>query len=54
MTQLIKSIDTVHPVACGVHADSLFRDNHLRVPDVYAETDFGRHAFIPHVCGLDA
>lgn len=39
MTQLIKSIDAVHPVACGLHADSLFRDNHLRVHDVYAETD---------------
>ncbi len=39
MTQLIKSIDPVHPVTCGLHADSLFRDNHLRVHDVYGETD---------------
>lgn len=39
MTQLIKSIDAHHPVTCGLHADSLFRNNHLRVHDVYAETD---------------
>lgn len=39
MTQLIKSIDPHHPVTCGLHADSLFRNNHLRVHDVYAETD---------------
>lgn len=39
MTQLIKSIDPVHPVGCGLHADSLFRNNHLRVHEVYAETD---------------
>lgn len=39
MTQLIKSIDVHHPVTCGLHADSLFRNNHLRVHDVYAETD---------------
>ena len=40
MTQLIKAIDPVHPVTCGLHADSLFRTNNLRVHEVYAETDW--------------
>lgn len=39
MTQLIKSIDPNHPVTCGLHADSLHRDNGLRIHEVYAETD---------------
>jgi endo-1,4-beta-mannosidase len=39
MTQLIKSIDPVHPVTCGLHSASLHEDNGLRINDVYAETD---------------
>jgi endo-1,4-beta-mannosidase len=39
MTALIKSIDPVHPVTCGLHADSLVRDNHLQIQRVYGETD---------------
>lgn len=40
MTRLIREIDPDHPVTCGLHVDSLLRDNHLRVPDVFAEVDF--------------
>ena len=39
MTQLIKSIDPVRPVTCGLHSASLLVDNGLRINDVYAETD---------------
>lgn len=39
MTQLIKSLDPQHPVTCGLHMDSLMRDNGLRVSDVFGETD---------------
>jgi endo-1,4-beta-mannosidase len=39
MTGLIKSIDPVHPVTCGLHSDSLLQNNNLRVDQVYAETD---------------
>ncbi len=40
MTAVIRDIDTAHPVTCGLHVDSLLYDNHLRVPDVFAEVDF--------------
>ena len=50
MTQLIKAIDPVHPVTCGLHHDSLFRTNNLRVHDVYAETDLAvMHAYPMYV-----
>lgn len=39
MTNVIKSIDASHAVICGLHADSLFEDNGLRVGDVFVETD---------------
>ncbi len=39
MTGVIKDIDPDHPVTCGLHADSLFMDNGLRVNDVFAEVD---------------
>jgi len=39
MTQLIKGIDSQHPVTCGLHVASLIEDNGLRVNDVYGETD---------------
>lgn len=39
MTQLVKSIDTTHPVTCGLHVASLVDDVNLRVNDIYAETD---------------
>lgn len=46
MTQLIKSIDPVHPVTCGLHAASLHEDNGLRVDQVYHETDVAvMHAY---------
>lgn len=39
MTALIKAIDPVHPVTCGLHSANLLQDNGLRVNQVYAETD---------------
>jgi endo-1,4-beta-mannosidase len=39
MTQLIKSIDPVHPVTCGLHNANLIENNNLRIDMVYAETD---------------
>jgi endo-1,4-beta-mannosidase len=39
MTGLIKSIDPVHLVTIGTHADNLNRDNGLRIDMVHAETD---------------
>jgi endo-1,4-beta-mannosidase len=39
MTHLIKSIDPVRPVTCGLHSASLLQDNNLRIHDVYGETD---------------
>ena len=39
MVGLIKSIDPKHPVTCGLHADSLHRNNNLQIDQVYAETD---------------
>jgi endo-1,4-beta-mannosidase len=68
MTQLIKAIDSKHPVTCGLHADSLHRNNGLRIDDVYAETDVAvMHSypmytpwakgpldanFVPYTCAL--
>ena len=40
MTQVIRELDPVHQVTCGLHVDSLVHDNHLRVNDIFAETDF--------------
>lgn len=46
MIALIKGIDPVHPVTCGLHIDSLMRDNHLRIHDVFGASDFGvMHAY---------
>ncbi|HEY1406952.1 MAG TPA: glycoside hydrolase family 2 TIM barrel-domain containing protein [Spirochaetota bacterium] len=46
MTQLIKSIDAVHPVTCGLHAASLTEDNGFRVDQVFSETDLAvMHAY---------
>lgn len=39
MTRLIREIDPVHPVTCGLHVASLVHDNGLRVNDVFAEVD---------------
>lgn len=70
MTGLIHDLDPDHPVSCGLHVDSLQRDNGLRVPDVFAETDVAvMHAypmyaswarrpldpdFVPFTCALTA
>jgi endo-1,4-beta-mannosidase len=46
MSNLVRSIDPHHPVTCGLHVDSLLRDNGLRVSDVFAETDLAvMHAY---------
>lgn len=39
MVTLIHALDPVRPVTCGLHMDSLYRDNGLRVDEVFAETD---------------
>ncbi len=40
MTSLIRNLDPHHPVTCGLHVDSLLRDNNLRIHDVFGEVDF--------------
>lgn len=46
MAALIKSIDPIHPVTCGLHTNSLLQENGLRISDVYAETDVAvMHAY---------
>ncbi len=40
MAQLVRSLDPVHPVTCGLHTASLIEDNGLRVHDVFAEVDW--------------
>jgi len=46
MTALIKSIDPVHPVTCGLHIASVLQNNGLRVDQVYRETDVAvMHAY---------
>ncbi len=68
MTQLIHSLDSQHPVTCGLHVANLLQDNGLRVTDVFAETDVAvMHAypmygwlarspldpdFVPYTCAL--
>jgi endo-1,4-beta-mannosidase len=43
---LIRSLDPKHPITCGLHIDSLHRDNGLRVDKVFAETDVAvMHAY---------
>jgi endo-1,4-beta-mannosidase len=39
MVELIKNIDSQHPVTIGLHGDGLHRDNGLRIDKVYAHTD---------------
>jgi endo-1,4-beta-mannosidase len=39
MSGLIREIDPLHAITCGLHADSLVQDNGLRVNDVFAEVD---------------
>jgi endo-1,4-beta-mannosidase len=70
MTALIHDLDPNHPVTCGLHIDSLLRDNGLRIDQVFAETDFAvMHSypmyadwarnpldpdFVPFTCALTA
>src|SRR5690606_8961071 len=45
MRALIATLDD-RPVTCGLHVASLLEDNGLRVPDVFAESDFAvMHAY---------
>ena len=68
MTQLVKGIDSDHPVTTGLHTDSLFADNGLRVDHVFDESDVAvMHGypmyvdwardpldpdFVPYLCAL--
>ena len=70
MVDLIKSIDPIHPVTIGLHADGLHRDNGLRIDKVYQHTDIAvMHSypmytkwarkpldpdFVPFTCALTA
>jgi endo-1,4-beta-mannosidase len=70
MTDLIREFDAVHAVTCGLHVDSLLRDNHLRIHNVFGEVDFAvMHGypmyipwardpldvdFVPFTCALTA
>lgn len=46
MTALIKELDPGRDVTCGLHIASLLQDNHLRVDDVFGETDVAvMHAY---------
>lgn len=70
MTHIIREYDAIHPVTCGLHVDSLLRDNHLRIHDVFGEVDFAvMHGypmyipwardpldvdFVPFTCALTA
>ena len=70
MVELIKSIDSTHPVTIGLHGDGLHRDNGLRIDKVYAHTDVAvMHSypmytpwarqpldsdFVPFTCALTA
>ena len=39
MTAVVRELDPLHPVTCGLHVASLLQDNGLRVSDVFDETD---------------
>jgi endo-1,4-beta-mannosidase len=39
MTALVRQVDPIHPVTCGLHMANLVQDNGLRVNDVFAEVD---------------
>ena len=68
LTTFVHDIDPDHPVTCGLHVDSIVADNHLRVHDVFTETDvavmhgYPMYAswarrpldddFVPFVCAL--
>ena len=54
MTGLIKEIDAEHSVTCGLHVDSVFRDNGLRIHDVFAEVDIPvMHGYPMYIDWLD-
>lgn len=68
MRALIRAQDTQHMITCGLHVDSLFRDNGLRVDSVFRHADLAvmhaypmystiaRHPldpeFVPFTCAL--
>lgn len=54
MTGLIKEVDPSHPVTCGLHVDSVFRDNGLRIHDVFSEVDVAvMHGYPMYIPWLD-
>lgn len=53
MTGIVREIDPVHPVTCGLHVDSLIRDNNLRVHDIFGEVDIAvMHGYPMYMTGL--
>jgi len=54
MTDLIKSLDPVHPVTCGLHSASLFSADPFRIDDAFAITDVAvMHSYPMYVDWLD-
>ncbi|MGQ0601579.1 MAG: glycoside hydrolase 5 family protein [Anaerolineales bacterium] len=46
MVNVIRATGDTRPITCGLHTDSVFQDNGLRVNEVFAETDFAvMHAY---------
>jgi endo-1,4-beta-mannosidase len=70
MADVIRDLDPMHPVTCGLHVASLVEDNGFRVSDVFGELDMATmHAypmyvdwasgpldveFVPFTCALTA
>lgn len=70
MVNVIRATGDTCPITCGLHADSLVKDNGLRVNDVFGETDFAvMHSYpmyanwargpldpdyVPYTCALTA
>jgi endo-1,4-beta-mannosidase len=70
MATLIRAIDPAHPITCGLHMESLVKDNGLRVHEIFEEVDlpvmhgYPMYAgelvdpldtdFVPFLCALTA
>ena len=53
MTGLIHSLDASHRVTIGLHVGSLLEDNHLRIDQVYGQTDLAvMHAYSMYMAPL--
>ena len=53
MVETIRSIDTNHPITCGLHIASLLYNNGLRVDQIFSGTDFAvMHSYPMYMQGL--